>query len=146
VIRLRSRRDRSRGQGIAEFTLAIPLFLLLVLGIAEGSYYVVASTIVNHATHEGARLGVLESTGGRGTIRTRVKDSAAPIVGLTSGAIKLKLDGSNCNNTCYQARTVGQQLTVTTAYDHTPLVGYVFSGLTFDASAQAELVVEADAP
>ena len=123
MIGLHSRGDRSRGQGLVEFALAIPLFMTLVLGIAEGSYYVVASTIVSHATHEGARLGVLESTGSRGTIRNRVKDSAAPIVGLTSGAINLKLDGSNCNNTCYQARTVGQELTVTTAYTHTPLVG-----------------------
>lgn len=125
--------------------MVIPLFILLVLGIAEGSFYVVASTIVSHATHEGARLGVLESTSDRATIRTAVKNSAAPIVGLSDGAIMLKLDGADCDDSCFQARTVGQQLTVTTAYRHTPFFGHVFSGLTFEASSEAQLVVEGDA-
>jgi hypothetical protein len=100
---------------------------------------------VNHATHEGARLGVLESTNSRGTIRTRVKAQAAPIVTLGNSQIELELDGSDCNNSCYQARLEGQQLTVTTTYTHTPLVGYVFGGVTFPSNAEAQLIVEGDA-
>ena len=140
---------------LAEFTIAIPLFMLVVLGIAEGSYYVAASTIVNSATHEGARLGVLGSTGSRGTIRTHVKDSAKPIVSLSSSDIKLQLakvkeDGSyesvsSCDNGCYQGRKKDDRLIVLTTYDHTPLVGYVFGGLSFPSSAKAELTVEEDA-
>lgn len=140
---------------LAEFTLAIPLFILVFLGIAEGGYYVAATTIVNSATHEGARIGVLESTADRATIRTRVVQSAAPIVTLANTAVNLKLakineDGtygalSDCDDTCYGYRRMSDRLVVTTSYTHTPLVGYVFPGLTFPSNATAELTVEGDA-
>ena len=147
--------EKSRGQSLAEFSIAIPLFLIIVIAVAEGGFYVAASTIVSSATHEGARLGVLEGTSARSTIRSRVKQTAGPIVALENSQIKLKIakvqeDGShasltNCDNDCYQARKQDDRLVVTTTYAHTPLVGYVFPGLTFPASATAELIVEGDA-
>ena len=153
---LSGRRRRSRGQSLAEFSLAIPLFMLVFLAIAEGGYYVAATTIVSSATHEGARLGVLESTSSRAVIRNRVQEAAGPIVSLDSTAINLEIakvnaDGTyqslaSCNNTCYTARKKDDRLVVATAYTHTPLVGYVFRGITFPADAQAELTVEGDAP
>ena len=147
--------EKSRGQSLTEFTLAIPLFMLIVLAVAEGGYYVAASTIVSSATHEGARLGVLEGTSARSTIRTRVKQTAGPIVALENSQINLKIakvqeDGSyasltDCDNICYQARKQDDRLVVTTTYSHTPLVGYVFPDLTFPSDATAELTVEGDA-
>ncbi len=58
----RRRREKGRGQSLVEFTLALPIFLAVLLAIAEGGYYVVATTAVSNATYEGARLGVLAST------------------------------------------------------------------------------------
>ena len=114
-----------------------------------------ASTAVNSATHEGARLGVLETTASRGTIRARVKTAASPIVSIASSKITLRLakangDGTwqapgNCNNACYQAREKDDLLIVSTDYSHTPLLGYVFPGITIPSSASAELTVEGDA-
>ena len=148
-------RERSRGQVLAEFTLAIPLFMLIVLAIAEGSYFVAASNIVSSATHEGARLGVLETTNSRDTIRNRVQSSAAAIVSLDTSDVTLQIasvkeDGSHeavksCDNTCYQARKKDDRLIVRTDYTHTPLVGYVFGGVSFEVPARAELTVEGDA-
>jgi Flp pilus assembly protein TadG len=144
-------RQRSRGQSLAEFALAIPLFFLVFLGVAEGGYYVVATTIVSHATQEGARLGVLESTASREAVRTRVQQQASPVVTLAASAINLHLDKedgtvrcSPCNNNAleYPGREPGDRLLVRTNYTHTPLVGYVFPGLTFPANAEAELLVE----
>ena len=86
-------RRRSRGQSLAEFALAIPLIFLVFLGVAEGGYYVVATTIVSHATHEGARFGVLDSTASRAAVRTRVQHRAAPVVSLATTAITLRLNG-----------------------------------------------------
>ena len=125
-----------------EFSLAIPVFLLVLLGIAEGGYYVAATTIVNHATHEGARLGVLASTSTRATVRTKVRDAAGPIVPLSNGDIAVCVNSEPCTNSKYQQRTTGDRLKVTTSYTHRPLVSYVFSGLTFPANAEAELRVE----
>jgi Flp pilus assembly protein TadG len=150
-----SRRQRSRGQALVEFSLAIPLFMAIVVGIAEGGYYVAATTIVNSATHEGARLGVIGTTALPGTIQARVKEAAAPIVGLSDAAISLRLakvqeDGTHaalaaCDAACYGTRTTEDWLVVDVAYTHVPLVGYLFPGLTFPANATAELTVEGDA-
>jgi Flp pilus assembly protein TadG len=146
---------RSRGQALVEFSLAIPLFMAIVVGIAEGGYYVAATTIVNSAAHEGARLGVIRTTASPTVIGTRVKEAAAPIVGLSDAAIGLRLakvqeDGSHaalvaCDATCYGTRAKEDRLVVDVAYTHVPLIGYVFPGLTFPANASAELSVEGDA-
>jgi Flp pilus assembly protein TadG len=145
----RRSRPRSRGQALAEFALAVPLFFLVFLGVAEGGYYVVATTIVSHATQEGARFGVLDSTVSRDAVRTRVQNRAAPVVALTATAITLNLDATNnandctnCTNTQYNARAAGDRLQVRTTYTHMPLVGYVFPGLSFPANSRSELLVE----
>jgi Flp pilus assembly protein TadG len=150
-----SRAKRSRGQALVEFSLAIPLFVAIVVGIAEGGYYVAATTIVNSAAHEGARLGVIGTTASPSVIRTRVKEAAAPIVGLSNAVINLRLakvqeDGSHaalaaCDATCYGTRLKEDRLVVDITYTHVPLVGYLFPDLTFPANASAELTVEGDA-
>lgn len=147
--------ERSRGQVLAEFTIAIPLFMLIVLGIAEGGYYVAATTIVNSATHEGARVGVLETTSAPATIQARVREAAAPVVSLGTSSVTLQIAKRNedgtyqglgaCGPECYGERKKDDRLVVRTAYSHTPLVGYVFPGLTFPSNASAELTVEGDA-
>ena len=133
---------RGRGQSLVEFTLALPIFLIVLLGIAEGGYYVVATTAVSHATHEGARLGVLESTADRAAIRTRVSSSAVAVVSLASDAVTLRLNGLACDDTCFAGRMAGDRLGVDTAYTHRPILSYIFGGLTFPADAAAELLVE----
>jgi hypothetical protein len=141
LLRGRGRRE-SRGQTLVEFALVVPLFLLVVLAIAEGGYFVVATTIVSNATHEGARLGVLESTNNNNVVKNRVIEAANPVVGLDPSQISVCIDGTACTETDYADREVGQRLTVTTDYKHKPLVGYVFGDVEFDVPAEAELLVE----
>lgn len=140
----RARRP-GRGQVIAEFALAIPLFLAVVVGIAEGGYFVAATTIVSHATSEGARLGVLNGTSSIDQVRTRVRQAAAPVVSVGNSDIEVCVVGvTPCDEANYGARGAGDRLQVTTTYQHRPLVGYIFSGLTFQANARSELLVEGD--
>lgn len=153
-VRWRPDGERSRGQVLSEFAIVIPLFMLIVLVVAEGGYYAAATTVVSNATHEGARLGVLETTSSRSTIRARVRQSASAIVPLANDQItlqiaRLKDDGSyespvSCDNTCYGQRRTNDRLIVRTAYDHVPLVGYVFPGLVIPSDASAEMTVEGD--
>ena len=141
-LRLRSRNARGRGQALVEFSLVLPIFMLVFLGIAEGGYYIVATTAVSHATQEGARYGILETTSDSPAVQTRVVDAAKPIVSLDTADVVLSKNGSACDPTCYNARVAGDRLGITTTYTHVPLVGYVFSGITFPANASAELLVE----
>jgi hypothetical protein len=135
-----------RGHLLAEFALAFPIFLLVFLGIAEGGYFVVASTIVSHATQEGARLGVLAGTS-YGAVKNRVITNARPVVTVAPGDVTVCInDPSACGQSDYDGREAGDRLRVRTAYTHRPLVSYVFPALTWQANASTELMVEADAP
>ena len=136
------RREPSRGQALIEFTVVIPIFLSVVLGLVEGSYYAAATVAVNHATHEGARYGVLATTSSLTDIQSRVQGSADPLAALGTSDITVRLNGATCNEACYDARVAGDRLTVITDFDHVPITGYIFPGLVFPADAQAELWVE----
>jgi len=55
VIRRRSRRHG--GQALVEFALVLPVFLLIVLGIAEFGFAFAHHITMEYATREGARMG-----------------------------------------------------------------------------------------
>ena len=72
-----------------------------------------------------------------------------PVVSLVRGDVQLsKTSGgttiADCDTGCYANRKTGDRLKVTTSYTYTPLVGYVFRGISFPANAEAELRVEGD--
>lgn len=146
-----TKRIRQRGQSLVEFALVIPVFMLVVLSIAEGGYYVVASTSVNHATHEGARRAVLPGTTTLAAVRSRIIDAAGPTVSLSDGDITIKVsddDGSNfvapANDADFVSRKVpGARVLIETAYSHVPLVGHALDAVFINANADAELWVEA---
>ena len=142
MIGRKRRRTRSAGQALVEFTFVVPVFLGVVFGLAEGAYYAVATVAVNHATHEGARQGVLETTADLTDLQDRVQAAAEPVAALGTSDIAVELNGASCNEACFDAREGGDRLTVITNYDHVPLTGYIFPGLAFPADAQAELWVE----
>ena len=135
-------RGRLRGQAMAEFALSLPILLAGVLGAAEGGYYALATVTVQHATQEGARVGVLETTVDRDAVRDRVQAAASAVIGLSDAGVSLELNGSVCDEACYQARVPGDRLKVVTTYTHAPLTSYIFPGLSFPASAESELWVE----
>ncbi len=51
--------DKKRGQGLVEFALILPLFLLLMMGIIEFSYAFIVYTGVFNAAREGTRYGMV---------------------------------------------------------------------------------------
>ena len=126
--------------------MAVPLFMLVFLGFAEGGYFVVATTIASHATQEGARLGVLATTS-LSALKGRVADAAQPIVDVDATDVTVCINGTAaCGSSDYAGREAGDRLYVHTAYTHHPLVSAIFPGLTWEADASAELWVEAEAP
>lgn len=56
-----AQRVRERGQAMVEFTLALPLLLLLFVGLVEVSDALYTYSAVVAATRDGARLGVRTS-------------------------------------------------------------------------------------
>lgn len=60
-----------RGQALAEFALAIPIFLIIALGLFDLGRYVVAQNSITNATREGARLAIVNQT--QASIEARVE-------------------------------------------------------------------------
>lgn len=96
------KRSTSRGQAMVEFTMAIPVFLILAFGILEFGYLFFVYSSVFSATREAARYGAS--------------------VGLTSGSVPRERD---CAGIRASAVRVGTIAGITPAdiqirYDHGP--------------------------
>jgi hypothetical protein len=64
VSRLGRSGGRERGQGLVEFSLIIPLVMLLILGMLEFGFVFAHSLTLGYATREGARTGAALANGG----------------------------------------------------------------------------------
>lgn len=62
--RLRTRRERSRGQSLVEFSVLVPAFMLLLFGMLEFGFVFTHNLTLEYATREGARTGAALADGG----------------------------------------------------------------------------------
>jgi Flp pilus assembly protein TadG len=58
----RSRNARSAGQGLVEFALVFPVFMLILFGLIDVGRFVYMSSTLSQAAREGARLGATEAS------------------------------------------------------------------------------------
>jgi hypothetical protein len=58
------RRERQRGQGLVEFSIVVPLFVMLLLGMLEFGFAFDHNLTLGYATREGARVGSALVNGG----------------------------------------------------------------------------------
>lgn len=100
-----------RGASLVEFALVVPLFLVLLLGIAEGSWFVLEVSAISTSTRTTARWEVVSSNFGAGqlpdcalpspsaAVVSPAKSAAGPFAGaITSSSItNVPVDNSNGN-------------------------------------------------
>ncbi|HEY4634465.1 MAG TPA: TadE/TadG family type IV pilus assembly protein [Candidatus Limnocylindrales bacterium] len=65
---LRRRHTSERGQGLVEFAMVVPLFMLLLLGLLEFGFVFDHAMTLNYATREGARSGAAFAAGNATTM------------------------------------------------------------------------------
>lgn len=53
------KRTSTRGQALVEMAFALPIFLVILLGLIEGGRYVFYSEALAHAAREGARYAII---------------------------------------------------------------------------------------
>lgn len=58
----RAARHRSLGQGLVEFALVIPVFLLILFGIVDMGRFVFLNSVLSQAAREAARVGAVEAS------------------------------------------------------------------------------------
>ena len=61
---MRRRREREHGQGMVEFAIIVPAFMLLLLGMLEFGFLFDHTLTLQYASREGARVGSALANGG----------------------------------------------------------------------------------
>lgn len=134
-----------RGSSAVEIAIALPLFLMLVIGIIEFGWYFFVQHTLQYATREGMRLALVgrQLTDTSGNPMTRVDSIIKTVREEASLAVSpdklmisiypVKSDFSDPTSwqTIQDAGEPGDYMRVRTRYDHklfTPLIGVFFTG------------------
>jgi hypothetical protein len=145
---MKDRRRKNRwmkGSSAVEFAVALPVFIILVIGIMEFGWYFFVQHTLQYATREGMRLALVgrQLTDPSGNVMTRadsivktIKEQASLAVDpgmLMISIYPVKDDFSDPTGWQSQqnAGDEGDYMRVRTRYDHklfTPLIGTFFSG------------------
>jgi Flp pilus assembly protein TadG len=139
---MRMPRGERRGQTMVEFALALPLFILLLVGIFDFGRAIYASNTVSNAAREGARLAVVDQT--MSDIRDVAAEAAA---GLGIDAADVVVDfrtsdtaaAGSCNARVNTATIVGCIAVVQVPYEYTaatPIIGQLVGVLTLTGESR----------
>ena len=117
---VRRSRDGQRGQGMVEFAIIVPVFLLLLMGMLEFGFVFTHNLSLEYATREGARAGATLSDGGSsasGTTCTTagidqnvinavtkvLKSPGSPILGYPNAVSTIKIWRADLSGNPYSA-------------------------------------------
>ena len=137
-----ARRRRASGQGLVEFALVFPIFLLLFLALLDLGSAVFTYNSLTNAAREGARLAIVNQD--QASIMLRAKNASA-IAEINDPSVKVdfyqqKTDGTpDTSKTCSPV-AVGCLAVVSfqaTYNPLTPIVGRIIfpTGVTFTANS-----------
>lgn len=158
------RRWRAAGQGLVEFALVLPIFLLLLFGIIDGSRLVFTNSTLSQAAREGARQASVEaswvgsSEGSCNTLAGPICPASVNVLKahviaavnrmttlgpISSSDVFLSCDASTApsgnwtGQTC-TSRTSGSYVSVRVASTFTPItpvIGQILGTITLSGSA-----------
>jgi len=135
---IRARKKGEKGQALVEFTLLVPIFLLLLFAIIDFGMGFYSWITVTNAAREGARLGVVMATS------QQIEDRVYQTADLPNESTQMTVTVTNAQG------QPGESVVVKVDYDYdliTPLAGIVsfISGnvigptLTFSSTAEMRL-------
>ena len=156
---------RTKGQGIVEFAIVLPILLLVVFGLIEFGRLLFFYTVVNNASREGARYGIAVGAVGGGSLRyydcTGIRNAGLNIgsfAGMQSSDILISYDGGPGTSTKYPTCEIlaayggsdtikfGDRIVVYTGITYTPLLTYLglnITPFTMSSSSHRTIVKEA---
>lgn len=145
-------RPRGRGQALVEFSLVIPIFLVLMVGVFDLGRAVFAYNTLTNAAREGARLAIVNQH--QPSIIERAKKQTAivelEVPNVTVGFYQVGLDGTpDTTRPCTNPIAVGCLVAVSfeaTYRPITPLIGNIVFGNGVTFTAKSILTVEYTCP
>lgn len=135
-------REKSKGQSLVEFAIVLPVFLWLVMGIADFGRGIASYALVANCAREGARAGIFSGT----TFPTGQED-AQIVAAVNSQTLFLgTLPSSDVTITPepQTARSSGSNITVTVTYHFTPITPLISSavGSVITMTASSTMLIE----
>ena len=145
------RRSAARGQGLVEFALVLPIFVLILVGIFDLGRAVFAYNTLTNAAREGARMAIVNQY--KPSIIARAKQQTA-IVELNDPSVKVdfyQVNADGTPDTSAQCALIAVGCLAVVSFEATyqpitPLIGnFIFkNGVTF--TARSVLSVEVSCP
>jgi Flp pilus assembly protein TadG len=149
----RADRRRQRGQGLLEFALVIPIFLLIVVALFDLGRAVFAYNTLTNAAREGARIAIVNqyqpSIVARAKSQTNIVELDDPSVSVTFWQVGADGKPDTSKPQCNDLVAVGCLAVVRFEATYRPMTPFVSnilfgSGVTFTATSQ--LSVEFSCP
>lgn len=137
---------------MVEFAIALPVFLILTIGIIEFGWYFFVQHTLQYATREGMRLALVGRTLTEGGTQLTRLDSIVKTIkeeaslAVDSGSLQISIYPVNPDfsdpsgwETRQDAGLAGDYMRVRTRYNHklfTPLIGVFFTGGRIEIAAE----------
>jgi Flp pilus assembly protein TadG len=136
-MRLVKRNERTRGQSLVEFALALPIFLLVVFGLIDLGRAVFVANSLAEAARDGARYGSVQARAWNDTRRTNVETWISNrLSGVPDPTVTVECTTANPGLGC----TVEDILTVTVESQVemiTPVIGQIIGPLSLEGRSEA---------
>ena len=151
----RGRRRGSRGQSLVEFSLVLPIFLIVLAGVLDFGFMLFSRMTVINAAREGARWAVTQSdvtkiptnSGGTG-LQQQGGAIGSNLLGLTWSSLTVQLScvaasGGSCDFAAGGATNAqaGDSIIVQTTYAYHSFFAQFF-GSTTNLGTQVRMVLE----
>lgn len=140
-----SLKRRHRGQGMVEFALAVPIFVVLLLGVIEFGRLFITFTSVYAAAREGARYGAAADNLCQGGVESTSQKVAPVAGGLVVTTSYDKGVGTSSFNDCNKAG-LGDRVIVSASMPFSFITGIIPSpsgGFTIRSIAKRTIVKSA---
>ncbi len=141
----RRRRSGDRGQGLTEFAIVIPVFLLVMFAIFDFGFMLYSRLTVANATREAARAAVMVA------YRPSIDDVVDSTVKSVSFALNTSLQTMKIEAECFPRGSCdfdapansepGDSVQVTVTYTYQTFFPLLF-GATMDMSSTVQMVLE----
>jgi len=139
------------GSAAAEFALALPVVILIAVGIFDYADAVNINTKLYSAARAGIQYGVYHpsDTAGIRAAATAATNDSSMTVGTPSAVCKCISTSTgaigsavSCTSACAAGSTLGHFLTLSTSQSYTPLISYEGLGAELTMSGSAQMQVQ----
>ena len=141
---IRRIQDPPRGQGLVEFALALPIFIVILFGLFDLGRAVYGFNTISNASREAARVAIVNQTAAD-VEGEAIKQAVA--LGTTPADLTIVYGDPDGTGTCSAPIGLGCLASVTVRYEFiaaTPVIGQIIGPFTMTATT--EMPVERTCP